>query len=54
MIHDEVLVFSKTWGALYLFVVFFAAVIWIYWPSKRKGYDDAAKWPLREDDKPCK
>lgn len=55
--HDAVLVFSKSWGAVYLLVVFLAAVVWAYWPSKRKGFDEAAQWPLDEanrEDKPCR
>ncbi len=53
MSHDAVLVFAKTWGALYLFVFFFAAVIWTYRPSKRKIYEEAAERPLKEEDIPC-
>lgn len=53
--HDAVLVFSKTWGALYLFLVFFAAVLWTYWPSHRQTYRDAAQSPLNDDeDRPCR
>lgn len=46
MTHDAVLVFSKTWGAIYLMTVFFATVLWVYWPSRRKIYDYAAQSPL--------
>ncbi|WP_264212329.1 cbb3-type cytochrome c oxidase subunit 3 [Leisingera thetidis] len=51
MTHDAVLVFSKTWGAVYLLAVFVAAAVWTYWPSRRRMYDDAAQSPLdgRED-----
>ncbi|WP_281973918.1 cbb3-type cytochrome c oxidase subunit 3 [Ruegeria faecimaris] len=53
MTHDTVLVFSKTWGAIYLLVVFLAAVVWTYWPSRRKVYDDAAQSPLdHQEDQP--
>ncbi len=44
--HDAVLVFSKTWGMIYLLVVFLLAALWIYWPSRKKMYDDAAQGPL--------
>ncbi|MEH6360311.1 MAG: cbb3-type cytochrome c oxidase subunit 3, partial [Amylibacter sp.] len=27
-----------------MLVVFIVAVIWVYWPSKRKTYEDAAQW----------
>ncbi|WP_170578245.1 cbb3-type cytochrome c oxidase subunit 3 [Ruegeria arenilitoris] len=55
MTHDTVLVFSKTWGAIYLLAVFLAAAVWTYWPSRRKVYDDAAQSPLdRQEDQPCR
>ncbi|MEM9011065.1 MAG: cbb3-type cytochrome c oxidase subunit 3 [Pseudomonadota bacterium] len=49
MTHDAVLVFSKTWGAIYLMVVFLAAVIWTYWPSRKSIYDKAAEAPLSDE-----
>jgi cytochrome c oxidase cbb3-type subunit 4 len=48
--HDAVLVFSKTWGALYLFVVFLIAVAWIYWPKRKSVYDEAAQSPLGKEE----
>ena len=48
--HDAVLVFSKTWGAIYLFVVFLAALVWTYWPSRKRIYDEAAKSPLGDEE----
>ncbi len=55
MSHDTVLVFSKTWGAIYLLVVFLAALVWTYWPSRRDIYDRAAQSPLSdEEDSPCR
>ena len=54
MTHDAVLVFSKSWGALYLLVFFLAAVIWTYWPSRKSTFKDASERPLNEDDTPCR
>lgn len=51
-LHDAVLVFSKTWGGLYLFLVFLAAVIWAYWPTNRTRFDAASKLPLEKEDRP--
>ena len=48
--HDAVLYFSKTLGALYLFVVFVIAAVWIYWPSRKSTYDKAAQSPLGEEE----
>ncbi|WP_195821649.1 cbb3-type cytochrome c oxidase subunit 3 [Roseobacter sp. MH60115] len=50
MTHDTVLVFSKTWGAVYLLVVFLLAALWVYWPSHKKTYDDAAQSPLSNEE----
>jgi cytochrome c oxidase cbb3-type subunit 4 len=52
MTHDAVLVFSKSWGAIYLLVFFLAAVVWTYWPSRKKIFDKASKKPLQEDEAP--
>ena len=49
-IHDSVLVFSKTWGAVYLLGVFIAALVWTYWPSHKSVYDNAAQSPLGDED----
>ena len=54
MTPDAVLVFSKSWGAVYLLVFFLAAVVWTYWPSRKSTFDDAAERPLDEDDTPCR
>lgn len=48
--HDAVLLFSKTWGALYLFVVFLIAVVWIYWPKRKSVYAAAAQSPLGKEE----
>lgn len=48
--HDSVLYFSKTWGAVYLFMVFAAALVWTYWPSRKRIYDQAAQSPLGQED----
>lgn len=35
--HDIMLVFSKTWGAIYLLVVFLLAAARTYWPSRKSA-----------------
>lgn len=49
-VHDFVLYFSKTFGALYLLSVFLIALVWTYWPSRRAIYDSAAKTPLGQEE----
>ena len=48
--HDFVLVFSKTWGAVYILAVFIAATVWTYWPKHKSMYDDAAQSPLGDEE----
>lgn len=49
-VHDSVLVFSKTWGALYLLGFFLIALLWTFWPSRRKTYEEAAQSPLEDEE----
>ncbi|WP_299828226.1 cbb3-type cytochrome c oxidase subunit 3 [uncultured Roseobacter sp.] len=49
MTHDTVLVFSKTYGAIYLLAFFLVATVWVYWPRRRATYTEAAQWPLQDE-----
>ncbi len=41
--------FAAVWGSLYFAAIFFVAVAYALWPSKKKTFDEAAKIPLIED-----
>ena len=41
--------FAATWGSLCFAAIFFVAVAYALWPSKRKTFDEAAQIPLIED-----
>lgn len=41
--------FAAAWGSVYFAVMFFAAVAYALWPSKRDTFDHAARLPLNED-----
>ncbi len=41
--------FAQSWGLIYFFVVFCVVVVFVMWPSRKKGYEEAARMPLRED-----
>ena len=41
--------FADSWGLLYLFVVFVAAVIYAFRPGSREIAEKIARIPLRED-----
>ncbi len=41
--------FVASWGTLYSALLFFAAVGYALWPSRKRIYDKAALMPLEED-----
>jgi cytochrome c oxidase cbb3-type subunit 4 len=43
--------FAQSWGLLFFFIVFLAIVAYAFWPSNKKKFDEAARSPLREDDR---
>ena len=47
--YNAVAEFAQSWGLLYFFIAFVIVVIWVMWPSRKRGYDDASKIPFRED-----
>jgi len=52
MTYEAASVLSQT-VVLVLFVVLFVAVVaYVFWPSNKKNFDEAARLPLDDDDKP--
>jgi len=41
--------FAQTWGLVYFVAIFIAVLIYAFWPSNKKKFEDASKIPLRED-----
>ncbi|OJX41764.1 cbb3-type cytochrome c oxidase subunit 3 [Devosia sp. 63-57] len=51
--HEAVVGFAKSFGLFYLLGLSAICLAWTYWPSNKKGFDEAAKMPLlEEDDRP--
>lgn len=50
--HDTIVWFSKSYGLFYLLALSAAVLIYVYWPSNKKRFDDAAKSILRDEDEP--
>lgn len=40
---------ARTYGLIYLIVLFAGALAYAFWPRNRKKFDEAAQIPLRED-----
>jgi len=50
--HDSVVWFSKTFGLFFLIAFSIAVLVYAYWPSNRKRFEDAATSILRDEDEP--
>lgn len=46
--YDELRHFADSWGLVFLFVAFVAAVAWVFRPGS--SYDEHAKIPFRKHD----
>ena len=50
--HNSFVAFSKSWGLFYLIAFSIAVLVYVFWPSNRKGFDEAKKSILDDDDRP--
>lgn len=48
--HEFLVGFAKSYGLIYMMVIFFSAVIYAYWPSNQSKFDHAAKSILDDDE----
>jgi cytochrome c oxidase cbb3-type subunit 4 len=49
MDYQAVSGFAKSWGLVYLVVMFAIAIGWALWPRNRAKFDEAARIPFKED-----
>ena len=49
MDYQTVSGFAKSWGLVYLVVLFVIAIGWALWPRNRERFDEAAQIPFKED-----
>jgi cytochrome c oxidase cbb3-type subunit 4 len=50
--HDTTVWFSKTFGLFYLIALLLGVVVYAYWPSNKKRFDQAARSILRDEERP--
>jgi cytochrome c oxidase cbb3-type subunit 4 len=50
--HDTLVGLSKSVGLFYLLALSAAVLIYVYWPSNRQRFEDAANSILAEKDRP--
>ena len=48
--HNSFVAFAKSWGLFYLIGFSIAVLIYVFWPSNRKRFDEAKKSILEDDD----
>lgn len=49
MSYEEVSVFARSWGVIYLMVLFAGVLAYAFWPRNKATFDRAAQMPLDED-----
>ena len=52
--HDTLVAFAKSWGLFYLIAFAVGVLVYTFWPSNRRRFDDAKKSILDKDDRPWK
>ena len=50
--HDTLVWFSKSFGLFYLIGLSLIVVVYVFWPSNKKRFDDAVESILRDEDVP--
>lgn len=50
MNHDFLVAFSKSWGLFYLIAMAIGVVIYAFWPSNRRRFDEAKRSILERED----
>lgn len=48
--HDVLVWFSKSFGLFYLLALSLIVVVYAYWPSNKKPFEQAAQAILHDDD----
>ena len=48
--HETLTAFAKTYGLIYMMIVFFGAVVYALWPSHQSKFDRAANSILEQDE----
>ena len=52
MLHDDLVWLAKSAGLLYLVGLSIVIVAYVYWPSNKKRFEQAATAILDDDDRP--
>ena len=50
MSYESAARFAQDGGLIYFGLMFLAVLVYVFWPRNKKGFDEAARLPLEEDD----
>lgn len=52
--HATLVAFAKSYGLFYLILLSIVVLVYTYWPSNKKRFDQAAQSILDDEDGPCR
>ena len=52
--HETVVWFSKSFGLIWMMILFIGITAYAYWPSNRKTFERLGKSILEDEDTPCR
>ncbi len=50
MTYQAAAEFSRSWGLVFLMVLFAGVLVYALWPANKRLFDHAARLPLNEED----
>jgi cytochrome c oxidase cbb3-type subunit 4 len=53
MLHDDLVWLAKSFGLFYLIGLSVLVLVYVYWPSNKKRFEQAAASILHDEDRPC-
>ncbi len=48
--YESLRAFAGYWGLIFFGLIFLGVVAYVFWPSRRKQFEQDAQIPFREDD----
>ncbi|OAB60445.1 cytochrome C oxidase Cbb3 [Leptolyngbya valderiana BDU 20041] len=51
--YDLLASFAQTWGLLMFVAFFIGAAVYAFWPKNQQKFEEAARVPLEDDDRPA-
>lgn len=50
MEYADMAIFARSWGMVFLMILFGGAVLFAIWPGNRAKFEHAARLPLEDED----